>query len=336
VSLSPAERRDWLRLARTDNVGPVAFSQLMSRFGSPGRALAALPDLASPRRPQPGPDAAHHRGPPSANWKPASAWRPGLLTLADPEFPRMLAAVDPPPPVLWVRGDAGLLNRPTVAIVGARIASAAGQRFARGLAADLGRAGLVVVSGLARGIDGAAHEGALPTGTAAVLGGGVDDVYPPEHADLYARLVEQGCIVSESEIGRRAQAKDFPRRNRIISGLSAGVVGGRGRDALRLPDHRPPRRRTGPRRLCRAGLPARPARQGHERPPAPGRHPLRGAEDVLRGLNGPEACASPTAASDRCSTTPPPIPPRPRSTGFASASPSCSRPRPSHATSWCA
>jgi DNA processing protein len=136
----------------------------------------------------------------------------------------MLAELDPAPPVLWTRGRAALLNRPAVALVGARIASAGGQRIARGLAQQLGQAGHVVVSGMARGIDGAAHEGALPTGTVAVLGGGVDDIYPPEHADLYARLVDQGCVVSESPIGARAQARDFPRRNRIISGLSRGVV----------------------------------------------------------------------------------------------------------------
>ncbi len=111
-----------------------------------------------------------------------------------------------------------------MAIVGARVASAAGCRFARGLAAELGRADLVIASGLARGVDAAAHEGALPTGTAAVLGGGIGDIYPPENAALYAAIAERGCIVSESEPNRRAQAKDFPRRNRLISGLSLAVV----------------------------------------------------------------------------------------------------------------
>ena len=139
-------------------------------------------------------------------------------------FPRLLAHVDPPPPLIWVRGDPALLSRPSIAIVGARIASAAGQRFARGLATDLGRAGYVVISGMARGIDSAAHDGALASGTAAVLGGGVDDVYPAENAALYDRLAAEGCLVSESPIGHRAQAKDFPRRNRLISGLSLGVV----------------------------------------------------------------------------------------------------------------
>ena len=147
-----------------------------------------------------------------------------LLVLGDPDYPEMLAALDPPPPILWTRGRVDLLNQPSVAIVGARIASAGGQRIARGLAQQLGQAGHVVVSGMARGIDAAAHEGALATGTVAVLGGGVNDIYPSEHADLYARLTEQGCVVSESPVGARAQARDFPRRNRIISGLSRGVV----------------------------------------------------------------------------------------------------------------
>lgn len=116
------------------------------------------------------------------------------------------------------------MSRPCIGVVGARIASAGGQRIARGLAQQLGEAGHVVVSGLTRGSDGAAHAGALPTGTVAVLGGGVDDVYPPDNADLYRQIVEQGCIVSESPVGAGAQARDFPRRNRIISGLSRGVI----------------------------------------------------------------------------------------------------------------
>ena len=126
--------------------------------------------------------------------------------------------------MLWALGDAGLLHHRAVAIVGARVASAAGCRFARGLAAELGRAGLVITSGLARGVDAAAHEGALPTGTVAVLGGGIGDIYPPENAALYAAIAARGCIVSESAPNRRAQAKDFPRRNRLISGLSLAVV----------------------------------------------------------------------------------------------------------------
>ena len=223
MNLDASERRDRLRLARTENVGPVAFEQLLARFGSAARALDALPDLARRGgriRPLSTPAAAEAE----AELEAGERLGARLITVGESAYPPLLAAVDPPPPVLWIRGDPALLHRPTVAIVGARIASAAGQRFARGLAGDLGQAGYVIVSGLARGVDAAAHEGALPTGTAAVLGGGVDDVYPPENAALYERIAETGCIVSESAIGRRAQAKDFPRRNRIISGLSEGVV----------------------------------------------------------------------------------------------------------------
>ncbi len=218
-----AKQRDWLRLARTENVGPVTFQQLIRRFSTAGAALEALPALA------------HQGGRLSSLTIPStdeieaeladgSALGGRLLTGADAAFPAQLGALDPPPPVIWALGDAALLTRPSVAVVGARIASAAGQRFARGLAHELGAAGYVVVSGMARGIDAAAHEGSLKTGSVAVLGGGPDDIYPAEHRDLYRRLIEQGCVVSEHPPGRRATAKDFPRRNRIISGLSRAVV----------------------------------------------------------------------------------------------------------------
>jgi DNA processing protein len=222
-TLSPRERREWLTLARTENVGPVAFEQLVDRFGSAAEALEAIPELA--RR---GGRAQALRIPSAAEidreLADGEAIGARLICACESDYPWTLAALDPPPPVLWVRGRPELLRRTCVAVVGARVASAAGQRFARGLAADLGLAGLVVVSGMARGVDGAAHEGALPTGTAAVLGGGVDDVYPPDHADLYARIVQAGCVVSESPPGRGATARDFPRRNRIIAGLSRAVV----------------------------------------------------------------------------------------------------------------
>ena len=221
MSLDPAERFARLRLARTDHIGPVAFAQLIGRYGSALSALDALPDLVrkSGSASVPPPVETVER-----EIAAGEAIGARLLVLGDPDYPEMLAALDPPPPILWTRGRVDLLNQPSVAIVGARIASAGGQRIARGLAQQLGQAGHVVVSGMARGIDAAAHEGALATGTVAVLGGGVNDIYPSEHADLYARLIEQGCVVSESQVGARAQARDFPRRNRIISGLSRGVV----------------------------------------------------------------------------------------------------------------
>jgi DNA processing protein len=217
-----AERFARLRLARTERVGPVAFRQLLERFGSAAAALEALPALV--RRA----GGTGFTAPPvdriEAEMAAGETVGARLMVIGDPDYPPGLAVIDPPPPVLWTRGDPGLLSRPCVAVVGARIASAGGQRIARGLAAQLGAAGHVVVSGLARGIDSAAHAGALPTGTVAVLGGGVDDVYPPDNADLYDQVVADGCVVSESPMAARAQARDFPRRNRIISGLSRGVV----------------------------------------------------------------------------------------------------------------
>ena len=217
------ERLAWLRLARTESVGPVTFAHLIGRFGAAGAALKALPEIArrggrtdAPRSPsiveaQSEIDAGEALG-------------ARLLIGAERAFPFPLASLDPPPPVLWAWGDAALLARPLVAVVGARNASAAGRRMARDLAAGLGEAGWVVVSGMARGIDAAAHEGAMATGSVAVLAGGVDDIYPPEHADLHEALTRQGCVVSERPIGAKAKAADFPRRNRIISGLSRGVV----------------------------------------------------------------------------------------------------------------
>ena len=278
-------RRDWLTLARTENVGPVAFDQLVRRFGSAAEALEAIPELA--RR---GGRAGALRIPSAAEIDAelvdGEALSARLIASCEPGFPQALAALDPPPPLIWARGRTELLGRACVAVVGARVASAAGQRFARGLAADLGKAGLVVVSGMARGIDGAAHEGALPTGTVAVLGGGVDDIYPPDHAGLYARLVEGGCVVSESAPGRIATARDFPRRNRIISGLSRAVVvveaelrsgslitarlaGEQGREVLAVPGSPLDPRARGTNDLLRQGAAV-----------------CEGADDVLRALEG--------------------------------------------------
>jgi len=222
-ALSAAERLDWLRLARAESVGPVTFGHLIARYGSASEALQALPALArrggrgqAPRIPS--------VAEAQAELDAGAAAGARLIAGCDDGFPSALKTLDAPPPLLWTLGDATLLAREMVAVVGARVASAAGRRFARDLAAGLGEAGWVVVSGLARGIDAAAHEGALPSGTIAVLAGGVDDVYPPENAGLYDVLRQEGCVVSERPPGAGAKAADFPRRNRIISGLSRGVV----------------------------------------------------------------------------------------------------------------
>ncbi len=221
--LSERERIDWLRLARTDSIGPVTFGHLMSRHASPTEALDALPDLAR-RGGRAQPLAIHRRDHAEAELAAGAALGARLIAACEPDFPRLLAVLDPPPPLIWALGNTALFDRPSIAMVGARAASAAGQRFARSLAAALGEAGFVVISGLARGIDAAAHEGAIGTGTVAVLAGGVDDIYPPEHARLYDQIRSRGCIVSERPIGLAARAADFPRRNRLISGLAQGVV----------------------------------------------------------------------------------------------------------------
>ena len=221
--LSPVERRAWLRLARTENVGSVTFAALIERFHSASSALVELPRLA--RR---GGAAAALRIPgdddAERELEALAAIGARLIANVEPDFPAGLAALEAPPPLISVLGVSKLLSHEMVAVVGARNASAMGRRFAVELSQGLGRSKLVVVSGLARGIDTSAHEGALATGTVAVLAGGVDDIYPPENAQLYARIAETGLIVSEMPVGQRPQAKHFPRRNRIISGLARGVV----------------------------------------------------------------------------------------------------------------
>jgi DNA processing protein len=222
VQLSDRERRAWLRLARTENVGPVTFRNLLARFGSASDALEALPRLA-----QRGGGKNFVLAPEddSARELDALAKLGGrLITACEVEFPAGLKALEAPPPVLSVLGHPHLLQKDMIAIVGARNASALARKFADILARELGFAGLVVVSGLARGIDAAAHEAALAVGTVGVVAGGVDIIYPPENEKLYAAIRNQGVILSEMRLGEAPQARHFPRRNRIISGLARGVV----------------------------------------------------------------------------------------------------------------
>ena len=220
--LSESERLAWLRLARTEHVGPVTFAGLIARFGSAKAALAELPRMAArggARKFVAAPDDEAAR-------EIAELSRIGgrLIASCESEFPQGLAALDPPPPVISVVGQIPLLKREMVAIVGARNASALARKFAFMLAEELGGAGLAVASGLARGIDTAAHEGALKTGTVAVLAGGVDIIYPPENEKLYAAIRDQGAIISEMRLSEAPQARHFPRRNRLISGLARGLV----------------------------------------------------------------------------------------------------------------
>lgn len=221
--LTDAERIDWLRLIRTENVGPVTFHRLLDQYGTAKRAIEVLPELARRGgRIKPLKIAAKVE----AEREFAANARIGarLLCSCEPEYPEPLAAIDDAPPVISVRGHVHLLNRRAVALVGARNASLNGRKFAEKLARDLGEAGLVVISGLARGIDTAAHAGALRTGTVAVMAGGVDVVYPDENQVLYRDIVAQGAVIAESVVGTQPQARHFPRRNRIVSGCSLGVL----------------------------------------------------------------------------------------------------------------
>ncbi|MFW6027785.1 MAG: DNA-processing protein DprA [bacterium] len=222
-ALSESERLDWLRLIRTENVGPVTFADLLRRFGTARAALDALPRLA--RRGGRARDLRICPLPEAERELEETAGAGGrLLCLPDRDYPEALRAIDSPPPVICVRGDPEVLARPAVAMVGARNASANGRRFARDMAAALGAHGFTVISGLARGIDTAAHEGALETGTVAVLAGGIDHVYPAENEALFNRIAEQGGLVSEMPAGFVPQARHFPRRNRLVSGLALGVL----------------------------------------------------------------------------------------------------------------
>jgi DNA processing protein len=220
-TLTDKERLDWLKLTRTPNVGPVTFAQLLARFGSAAAALAELPRLV---RRGGGrlqfPDEADLRREIESLAKLGGR----MIASADAEYPRGLAALDAPPPMITVLGKTSLLSREMIAIVGARNASALGRKLAQRLSADLGDAGLVVVSGMARGIDTAAHEGALKGGTCAVVAGGIDIVYPPENDWLYDSIKKEGVIASEMPIGQPPQARHFPRRNRIVSALARGVI----------------------------------------------------------------------------------------------------------------
>jgi DNA processing protein len=219
--LTDAQRLAWLRLVRSESVGPRTFRALFDRHGSAQAALEALPELA--RRAG---RSVRITTEAEAEREMELARRHGVRFVAfgEAEYPKALRAIDSAPPLLGVRGRAAALAEPMVAIVGSRNASAAGLKFTGTLARDLGHAGFVIVSGLARGIDTQAHAASLPTGTVAVLAGGHDRVYPPENARLLAELLERGAAVSEMPMGLEPRGRDFPRRNRLVSGLSLGVV----------------------------------------------------------------------------------------------------------------
>ena len=221
--LTAAEKFDWLRLSRSDNVGPITFYKLLERFGDAESALDALPELAL-------------RGGGGKSLKvcaPAAAEKEmdalaavgaSLIARGEPDYPPLLAHIEDAPPLISLLGHPHLLAKKTIAVVGARNASLNGLGFAEKIARDLGQGGLLVVSGMARGIDAAGHRGALKTGTLAVMGGGIDVVYPKENQSLYEKLIDQGAIISEIAPGTQPKARHFPRRNRLISGVARGVI----------------------------------------------------------------------------------------------------------------
>lgn len=275
-----AEKLAWLRLIRTENVGPVSFYRLIEAYGSAGKALEKIPALAA-RGGRSKPLAVPSLDAIEKEYEGLRRIGGDIVTAADEHYPLALSALDDAPPVLSYIGNPALLNKPCIGMVGARNASLNGKKFAEKLARDLGKAGQVVVSGLARGIDTAAHIGALDTGTIAVVAGGIDVVYPPENQKLYDAIKERGLIVAESSLAQQPFAQSFPRRNRIVSGLSAGVVvveatmrsgslitarlaGEQGRDVFAVPGHPMDPRAEGANHLIREGAQL-----------------VRGAEDVL-------------------------------------------------------
>jgi DNA processing protein len=212
-----------LRLARTEGVGPLTYQRLLARFATAAEAIHHLPELARAG----GRAIMDVVSPATAEREVRALAKLGgrMLFLGDASYPPLLAMLPDPPPVISLLGDATVLAGKCVGLVGARNASANGQRMAEALAADLAASGLIVVSGLARGIDAAAHTGAMHTGrTIAAIAGGLDQPYPPEHADLQAQIAANGAVVSEAPLGTAPQSRHFPRRNRIIAGLSLGVV----------------------------------------------------------------------------------------------------------------
>jgi DNA processing protein len=222
-ALSDEQRIDWLRLIRSDNVGPRTFRTLVDHCGSANAALDRLPELAR-RGGAAGAPRICSRADAEREIKASATIGVSLVALGEPDYPLRLEMIDDAPPLLAVRGRLSALAMSMIAIVGARNASAAGIKFAERIARELGEAGFGVASGLARGIDAGAHRASLATGTIAALAGGHDRIYPPEHASLAQSILTNGALISEMPLGWEPRARDFPRRNRLISGLSVGVV----------------------------------------------------------------------------------------------------------------
>lgn len=223
TSLSDKERIDWLQLLRTKSIGPITFKRLIAQHGSAAAALDALPEI-SRKAGRKTPLTSADRQAAEQELENTYSFGAQLIASCETNYPKKLRAIPDPPPVIFLCGSPHLTDSRTIAIVGARNASGAGRKMAHTLASDLGNEGIVIASGLARGIDGTAHEAALSTGTIAVVAGGVDVIYPPEHGELTKEIMSRGALISERPIGYKPTARDFPRRNRLISGLSDGVI----------------------------------------------------------------------------------------------------------------
>ncbi|MDA1287071.1 MAG: DNA-processing protein DprA [Proteobacteria bacterium] len=281
----------WLQLIRSRRVGPATFMRLMGDYGTAGAALDALPGIAAAA----GVNNYHvyPKAEAQREYETGRVKRARLLCIGTPEYSQVLADISDAPPVIWARGRVDLLLRDSVALVGARNASSLGTRMAKLLASDLGKAGYVVTSGLARGIDAAAHHAALPTGTIAVMAGGVDVIYPVENQKLADEIAETGLLISEQPMGLAPQARHFPRRNRIVSGLSRAVVvvegaaksgslitareaADQGRDVMAVPGHPLDTRATGCNMLIRDGAVL-----------------VRSASDVIEALGVPQQAPRP-------------------------------------------
>jgi DNA processing protein len=303
------DRLAWLRLLRSRRVGPATFFRLLGEYGSATAALEALPEVAKAAGVE------DYRVCPvevaMAERKAARLAGARMIAFGEAEYPPELAQIDAPPPILWALGDVALLRRQSVALVGARNASSLGLRMARALSEGLGKAGLVVTSGLARGIDTAAHLAALPTGTIAVMAGGVDVVYPPENAVLAQEIADRGLRLSDQPMGLVPQARHFPRRNRVVAGLARAVVVveaaaqsgslitaraalDEGREVMAVPGHPMDARASGCNMLLRDGATL-----------------VRGADDVVEALAaGPQPGLA--LAVDNTALAPVRAAPRPR------------------------
>ena len=314
--LDEASRLAGLRLIRSQNVGPVTFRELINHYGGAEAALDAMPEIA--RRSGRGrPIALFSRDLALRELEAATKAGAAPIFTIEPGYPAALAEVVNPPPLLYVKGDAALLARQMVAIVGSRQASAAGIKLTGQFASVLGQAGFIIASGLARGIDGAAHETAMDTGTVAVLAGGIDIIYPPEHAQLYRRISEYGCLITEMPPGYTPRAQDFPRRNRIISGVALGVViieaakrsgtlvtarfaGEQGREVFAVPGHPLDPRAEGTNQLLKNGatLVTTPADVIEILGPISGRTRVRAAEPASDFIPAPPAPRPPARLDD--------------------------------------